>query len=52
MDRDVHVRLTRDTLKAYGQLLDYWDRQVKQKGSIGDWVSVDMDRSAGRLLSR
>ena len=44
MDRDAHLRLTRDTLKAYGQLLDHWDRQVKQKGPVGDWVSVDLDR--------
>ena len=38
MDRDVHVRLMRDTLKAYGQLLDHWDRQVKDKGPVGDWT--------------
>lgn len=44
MDRDVHVRLMRDTLKACGQLLDHWDRQVKQKGPVGDWPSVDLDR--------
>ena len=44
MDRDAHIRLNRDSLKAYGQLLDYWDRQVKAKGPIGDWPSVDLDR--------
>ncbi len=44
MDREAHVRLARETLKAYGQLLDYWDRQVKQKGPVGDWASVDIDR--------
>ncbi len=44
MDRDAHIRLARDTLKAYGQLLDAWDRQVKQKGPVGDWASADMDR--------
>lgn len=44
MDRDVHTRLIRDSLKAYGQLLDYWDGQVREKGPVGDWPSVDMDR--------
>ena len=44
MDREAHVRLTRDTLKAYVQLLDYWDGQVNNKGAIGDWVSADLDR--------
>ncbi len=44
MEREAHVRLIRDSLKAYQQLLDYWERQVQQKGSIGDWPSVDMDR--------
>ena len=44
MDRDVHVRLMRDTLRAYGQLLDHWDRQVKDKGPVGDWNSPDLDR--------
>jgi hypothetical protein len=44
VDRDAHVRLVRDTLKACGQLLDYWDRQVRQKGAVGDWPSADIDR--------
>ena len=44
MDRDVHVRLMRDTLRAYGQLLDHWDRQVKHKGPIIDWVPSELDR--------
>src|SRR5205814_348861 len=44
MDREQHVRLTRDSLKAYGHLLDHWDQQVKAKGSIGDWPSADLDR--------
>ena len=44
MDRDVHVRLIRDSLRAYGQLVEAWDKQVRQKGAIGDWSSVDMDR--------
>ena len=44
MEREAHVRLTRDTLKAYGQILDYWEEQVQQKGPIGDWPSADLDR--------
>jgi hypothetical protein len=44
MERDVHQRLARETLKAYGQLLDYWDRQVQAKGPVGDWASADIDR--------
>jgi hypothetical protein len=44
MDREAHVRLTRDTLKAYGQLLEHWDRQVKHRGAIGDWASAELDR--------
>jgi hypothetical protein len=38
------MRLSRDTLKACGQLLEHWDRQVKQKGPVGDWPSADLDR--------
>ncbi|HLG73693.1 MAG TPA: hypothetical protein VK009_25015 [Chloroflexota bacterium] len=44
MDREAHLKLSRDTLKACGQLLDYWDKQVQAKGPIGDWPSVDLDR--------
>ena len=44
MDRDVHLRIARETLKAYGQLLEYWDKQVRAKGAIGDWASADIDR--------
>lgn len=44
MERDGHLRLTRQALKAYGQILDYWDRQVRDKGPIGDWPSADIDR--------
>jgi len=50
MDRAVHIRLTRDALKAYGQLLDYWDRQVHQKGAVGDWASVDLDRFSSDVI--
>jgi hypothetical protein len=50
MDRDAHVRLTKDSLKAYGQLLDYWDGQVHQNGSIGDWASADMDRFSREVV--
>jgi hypothetical protein len=34
----------RDTLRAYGQLLEHWDRQVQEKGPVGDWTSADLDR--------
>ena len=44
MDRQAHLRLVRESLKAYSQLVDYWVRQVEQKGAIGDWPSVDLDR--------
>lgn len=50
MDREAHIRLTRDNLKAYGQLLDYWNKQVSQKGPVGDWPSVDMDRFARDIV--
>lgn len=44
MDRQDHARLVGDALKAYTQLLDYWQALVQAKGPIGDWPSVDMDR--------
>jgi|SRR5579884_2916574 len=44
MDRDAHVRIMRADLKAYTQLLDYWDQQVKKDGPIGDWPSMQLDR--------
>jgi hypothetical protein len=50
MDRDAHVRLARETLKAFGRLLDHWDRQVNQKGPLGDWVSVDLDRFSREVM--
>jgi len=50
MDRDAHVRLTRDSLKAYGQLVEYWDKQVRQKGPVGDWSSADIDRFSKDIM--
>jgi hypothetical protein len=50
MDRDAHVRLTKDSLKAYSQLLEYWDLQVRQNGAIGDWASVEMDRFSREVV--
>lgn len=50
MERDAHVRLAKDSLKAYGQLLDYWDQQVGQKGAIGDWASVELDRFSREVV--
>ncbi|MBV9120725.1 MAG: hypothetical protein JOZ39_08440 [Chloroflexi bacterium] len=44
MEREAHLRLTREALRAYGQLIDYWDGQVRAKGAIGDWPSADLDR--------
>lgn len=44
MERDGHLRLTRESLNAYGQLVDHWDRQVRARGPIGDWPSADIDR--------
>lgn len=50
MEREAHVRLVRQTLTAYGQLVDYWDRRVKAKGAIGDWPSVDIDRFSREVV--
>ncbi|MGH2364037.1 MAG: hypothetical protein ACRDHX_05215 [Chloroflexota bacterium] len=44
MDREVHMQLLRDTLAAYSNLVEYWDRQVNAKGPIGDWPSAEIDR--------
>jgi hypothetical protein len=50
MEREAHVRLARENLKAYGQLLDFWDQQVRQKGPVGDWPSVDIDRFSREVV--